>query len=70
MAPANNASSGGSEEETRYPLNAESYRLLCKIGSGVSVVVYMAVCLPLGSSAVVAIKAIDLERSRVDRRDA
>ena len=52
----------------------ESYRLLCKIGSGVSSVVYKAVCLPLGSSAVVAIKAIDLELSRVDldgvRREA
>ena len=78
MAPANNVSNGGSEEEARYPLNAESYRLLCKIGSGVSAVVYKAVCLPLGSSssssAVVAIKAIDLERSRVDldgvRREA
>ncbi|XP_066355648.1 LOW QUALITY PROTEIN: serine/threonine-protein kinase BLUS1-like [Miscanthus floridulus] len=73
MAPANNASSGGSDE-ARYPLNAESYRLLCKIGSGVSAVVYKAVCLPLGSSAVVAIKAIDLERSRADldgvRREA
>jgi serine/threonine protein kinase len=65
MAPPANASSGGSEE-ARYPLNAESYRLLCKIGSGVSAVVYKAVCLPLGSSAVVAIKAIDLERSRAD----
>ncbi|CAD6269026.1 unnamed protein product [Miscanthus lutarioriparius] len=73
MAPVNTASSGGSDE-AMYPLNAESYRLLCKIGSGVSAVVYKAVCLPLGSSAVVAIKAIDLERSRVDldgvRREA
>ena len=73
MASANTASSGGSDE-ARYPLNVESYRLLCKIGSGVSAVVYKAVCLPLGSSAVVAIKAIDLERSRVDldgvRREA
>lgn len=65
MAAANNAASGGGDE-ARYPLNAESYRLLCKIGSGVSAVVYKAVCLPLGSSAVVAIKAIDLERSRAD----
>ncbi|CAD6268846.1 unnamed protein product [Miscanthus lutarioriparius] len=76
MAPANNASSGGNEGEARYPLNAESYRLLCKIGSGVNAVVYKAVCLPLGSSAsaVVAIKAIDLERSRANldgvRREA
>lgn len=52
----------------KYPLNAESYRLLCKIGTGVSAVVYKAVCLPLGS-AVVAIKAIDLERSRANLDD-
>uniref|UniRef100_A0A0E0KHF3 Protein kinase domain-containing protein n=1 Tax=Oryza punctata TaxID=4537 RepID=A0A0E0KHF3_ORYPU len=51
--------------QARYPLDAASYRLLCKIGSGVSAVVYKAVCLPLGS-AVVAIKAIDLERSRAN----
>ncbi|KAK3138912.1 hypothetical protein QOZ80_5AG0375070 [Eleusine coracana subsp. coracana] len=55
----------GSGSEVKYPLNAESYRLLCKIGSGASAVVYKAVCLPLGS-AVVAIKAIDLERSRAN----
>ncbi|KAL5210774.1 hypothetical protein ABZP36_006397 [Zizania latifolia] len=57
------AAGGGGE--ARYPLDAESYRLLCKIGSGVSAVVYKAACLPLGS-AVVAIKAIDLERSRAN----
>ncbi|KAL6643454.1 hypothetical protein ACP70R_018220 [Stipagrostis hirtigluma subsp. patula] len=54
--------------EARYPLDAASYRLLCKIGSGVSAVVYKAACLPLGS-AVVAIKAIDLERSRANLDD-
>ncbi|KQJ98661.1 serine/threonine-protein kinase BLUS1 [Brachypodium distachyon] len=53
---------------TKYPLNRESYRLLCKIGSGVSAVVYKAACLPLGS-APVAIKAIDLERSRANLED-
>ncbi|CAL4892532.1 unnamed protein product [Urochloa decumbens] len=62
-------------EVTRYPLDAGSYRLLCKIGSGVSAVVYKALCLapPPGSSspspAVVAIKAIDLERSRANLDD-
>ncbi|KAJ1263292.1 hypothetical protein BS78_09G172200 [Paspalum vaginatum] len=60
------ASGGG--EANKYPLNAESYRLLCKIGSGVSAVVYKALCLPLGS-AVVTIKAIDLERSRANLDD-
>ncbi|OEL33994.1 Serine/threonine-protein kinase BLUS1 [Dichanthelium oligosanthes] len=58
----------GDGGEVKYPLDAESYRLLCKIGSGVSAVVYKAVCLPLGS-AVVAIKAIDLERSRANLDD-
>lgn len=52
-------------QQARYPLDAGSYRLLCKIGSGVSAVVYKAACVPLGS-AVVAIKAIDLERSRAN----
>lgn len=66
MAPDNTSGGGG---EVKYPLNAESYRLLCKIGSGVSAVVYKAVCLPLGPSAVVAIKAIDLERSRANLDD-
>ncbi|KAF0909959.1 hypothetical protein E2562_001212 [Oryza meyeriana var. granulata] len=69
--PSAMASAGGGDHaagvggEARYPLDAGSYRLMCKIGSGVSAVVYKAVCLPLGS-AVVAIKAIDLERSRAN----
>ncbi|XP_039839181.1 serine/threonine-protein kinase BLUS1-like isoform X2 [Panicum virgatum] len=63
------AMAGDAGGEVKYPLGAESYRLLCKIGSGVSAVVYKAVCLPLGSSAVVAIKAIDLERSRANLED-
>ncbi|PVH62810.1 hypothetical protein PAHAL_3G406700 [Panicum hallii] len=63
------AMAGDPGGEVKYPLDAESYRLLCKIGSGVSAVVYKAVCLPLGSSAVVAIKAIDLERSRANLDD-
>ncbi|EHA8586383.1 serine/threonine-protein kinase BLUS1 [Cocos nucifera] len=51
-----------------YPLDSGSYRLLYEIGSGVSAVVYKATCLPL-NSAVVAIKAIDLERSRANLDD-
>ncbi|CAL4907054.1 unnamed protein product [Urochloa decumbens] len=74
MAGSGDNATGG--EVTRYPLDAGSYRLLCKIGSGVSAVVYKALCLapPPGSSpssapAVVAIKAIDLERSRANLDD-
>uniref|UniRef100_M8BMX5 Serine/threonine-protein kinase OSR1 n=1 Tax=Aegilops tauschii TaxID=37682 RepID=M8BMX5_AEGTA len=62
---ADDAGAGG---EAKYPLNPECYRLLCKIGSGVSAVVYKAACLPLGSVPV-AIKAIDLERSRANLED-
>ncbi|MQL98199.1 hypothetical protein Taro_030900 [Colocasia esculenta] len=51
-----------------YPVEARSYRLLHEIGSGVSAVVYKAVCLPLDST-VVAIKSIDLERSRANLDD-
>uniref|UniRef100_A0A0D9VXE2 Protein kinase domain-containing protein n=1 Tax=Leersia perrieri TaxID=77586 RepID=A0A0D9VXE2_9ORYZ len=62
------AGGSGGDNATSYPLDAGSYRLVCKIGSGVSAVVYKALCLPLGASpsAVVAIKAIDLERSRAN----
>ncbi|CAN6338191.1 unnamed protein product [Urochloa humidicola] len=71
------ASGGGDDAtggEARYPLDANSYRLLCKIGSGVSAVVYKALCLapappPSSAPAVVAIKAIDLERSRANLED-
>ncbi|XP_062201673.1 serine/threonine-protein kinase BLUS1 [Phragmites australis] len=66
--PSAMAGDASGDGEVKYPLNAESYRLLCKIGSGVSAVVYKAVCLPL-RSAVVAIKAIDLERSRANLDD-
>lgn len=51
--------------DASYPLDARAYKLLHEIGSGVSAVVYKAACLPL-NSAVVAIKAIDLERSRAN----
>ncbi|KAF5189778.1 kinase [Thalictrum thalictroides] len=59
------------EEENRkmsYPLDPNSYRIFQKIGCGVSATVYKAVCLPMNST-VVAIKAIDLERSRANLDD-
>ncbi|KAK9130066.1 hypothetical protein Sjap_010553 [Stephania japonica] len=56
-----------------YPLDPTSYKILQKIGNGVSATVYKAACLPMNSS-IVAIKAIDLERSRANldnvRREA
>lgn len=48
-----------------FPLDPHSYRLLHEIGSGVSAVVYKAACLALDSTPV-AIKSIDLERSRAN----
>ncbi|CAA6667990.1 unnamed protein product [Spirodela intermedia] len=61
------------QRDASYPLDARAYKLLHEIGSGVSAVVYKAACLPL-DAAVVAIKAIDLERSRANldnvRREA
>ncbi|XP_073013550.1 serine/threonine-protein kinase BLUS1 [Typha latifolia] len=51
-----------------YPLDSKSYKLLCEVGSGVSAVVYKAACLPM-DSAIVAIKSIDLERSRANLDD-
>ncbi|KAG6488978.1 serine/threonine-protein kinase BLUS1-like [Zingiber officinale] len=55
---------------TAYPLDPKSYRLLYEVGSGVSAVVYKAACLHHPSSSpVVAIKSIDLERSRANLDD-
>ncbi|KAH0914786.1 hypothetical protein HID58_029232 [Brassica napus] len=48
-----------------FPLDAEAYEIICKIGVGVSASVYKAVCIPMNST-VVAIKAIDLDQSRAD----
>ncbi|KAF9605798.1 hypothetical protein IFM89_018525 [Coptis chinensis] len=59
------------EEENRkmrYPVDPNSYMILQKIGCGVSATVYKAACLPMNST-VVAIKAIDLERSRANLDD-
>ncbi|WOL14391.1 hypothetical protein Cni_G23171 [Canna indica] len=63
------AEEGGADNAiAMYPLDSKSYRLLYEVGSGVSAVVYKAACLPL-DSAVVAIKSIDLERSRANLDD-
>lgn len=60
------------DEEPRnmpmYPLDAKSYHIMQEVGSGVSGVVYKAACIPM-NSAVVAIKAIDLEKSRANLDD-
>ncbi|QCE09057.1 serine/threonine-protein kinase BLUS1 [Vigna unguiculata] len=52
----------------QYPLDSSSYKLLNEIGAGVSAVVYKAICIPMNSAAV-AIKSIDLDRSRPDLDD-
>ncbi|KAH6831762.1 Protein kinase superfamily protein [Perilla frutescens var. hirtella] len=56
-----------------YPLDSNCYKILDEIGKGVSATVYKAICIPMESS-VVAIKAIDLEKSKADfenvRREA
>ncbi|KAH6778026.1 Protein kinase superfamily protein [Perilla frutescens var. frutescens] len=56
-----------------YPLDSNCYKILDEIGKGVSAIVYKAICIPMESS-VVAIKAIDLEKSKADfenvRREA
>ncbi|KAH7858038.1 hypothetical protein Vadar_019387 [Vaccinium darrowii] len=60
-------------KRTTYPLDPTSYKIVDEIGRGVSAIVYKAICIPV-SSTVVAIKAIDLDKSRTDldsvRREA
>ncbi|KAM7462941.1 hypothetical protein LguiA_031062 [Lonicera macranthoides] len=63
-------------EESRklqYPLDSNSYKILNEIGRGLSAIVYKAICIPMNNSPV-AIKTIDLDRSRADlenvRREA
>ncbi|KAE9453047.1 hypothetical protein C3L33_15046, partial [Rhododendron williamsianum] len=60
-------------KRTNYPLDKCSYRILDEIGRGVSAIVYKAICVPM-DSALVAIKAIDFNKSRTDfdtvRREA
>ncbi|KAL3634498.1 hypothetical protein CASFOL_021552 [Castilleja foliolosa] len=50
-------------QEQTYPLTPNSYIILSEIGRGTSATVYKAICIPLNSS-LVAIKAIDLEKSK------
>ncbi|KAL1298304.1 hypothetical protein AAHE18_18G022900, partial [Arachis hypogaea] len=57
-----------SPRRLQYPLDSTSYKLLDEIGSGVSAVVYKAICIPINSS-LVAIKSIDLDGSRPDFDD-
>nr|DAD19819.1 TPA_asm: hypothetical protein HUJ06_021282 [Nelumbo nucifera] len=56
----------------QYPLDHSSYKILAMIGDGVSAIVYKAEC--LSNSSAVAIKAIDLDRSKANldyiRREA
>ncbi|KAL4024812.1 hypothetical protein IC575_013183 [Cucumis melo] len=52
----------------QFPLDSTSYKIIDEIGVGVSAVVYKAICIPM-NSVVVAIKAIDLDRSRADFDD-
>ncbi|XP_075504027.1 serine/threonine-protein kinase BLUS1-like [Primulina tabacum] len=54
-----------SSRNNQYPLDSRCYEILDEIGRGVSAIVYKAICIPLNSS-VVAIKAIDLEKTRAD----
>ncbi|PIN15570.1 Ste20-like serine/threonine protein kinase [Handroanthus impetiginosus] len=49
----------------QYPLDSNCYKILDEIGRGVSAIVYKAICIPMDSS-VVAIKVIDLDKSRAD----
>ncbi|XP_058200565.1 serine/threonine-protein kinase BLUS1 [Rhododendron vialii] len=67
------AQPGQEPKRTNYPLDPHSYRILDEIGRGVSAIVYKAICDPM-DSALVAIKAIDFNKSRTDfdtvRREA
>ncbi|GLT99449.1 hypothetical protein SLE2022_168870 [Rubroshorea leprosula] len=53
------------DPKPQFPLDSHSYRILDEIGAGVSATVYKAECVPM-NSALVAIKAIDLDRLRPD----
>ncbi|OIW08998.1 hypothetical protein TanjilG_05974 [Lupinus angustifolius] len=54
-------------KRVQYPLDSSSYKILDEIGAGVSAIVYKAICVPMNS--LVAIKSIDLDRSRPDCDD-
>ncbi|CAM8998425.1 unnamed protein product [Rhodiola kirilowii] len=51
-------------QKPQYPHGPSSYQIIDEIGVGVSAVVYKAECIPL--KATVAIKAINLDRSKAD----
>ncbi|XP_015935353.1 serine/threonine-protein kinase BLUS1 [Arachis duranensis] len=68
MATKDSSSELESPRRLQYPLDSTSYKLLDEIGSGVSAVVYKAICIPINSS-LVAIKSIDLDGSRPDFDD-
>ncbi|XP_004486832.1 serine/threonine-protein kinase BLUS1 [Cicer arietinum] len=55
-------------ERVHYPLDSSSYKIIDEIGAGNSAVVYKALCIPINSTPV-AIKSIDLDRSRPDLDD-
>ena len=55
-------------ERVQYPLDSSSYKIVDEIGAGNSAVVYKAICIPINSTPV-AIKSIDLDRSRPDLDD-
>ncbi|CAK8535914.1 unnamed protein product [Lathyrus sativus] len=55
-------------ERVQYPLDSSSYKIIDEIGAGNSAVVYKAICIPINSTPV-AIKSIDLDRSRPDLDD-
>ncbi|CAL5392500.1 unnamed protein product [Camellia sinensis] len=50
--------------KVQYPHDSTCYKITDEIGRGVSAIVYKAICIP--NSTVVAIKSIDLDRSRTE----
>ncbi|KAA8525340.1 hypothetical protein F0562_007242 [Nyssa sinensis] len=52
----------------QYPLDSKCYQILDEIGRCASAIVYKAICVPVNST-VVAIKAINRDRSRPDFQD-
>ncbi|KAK9665737.1 hypothetical protein RND81_14G132600 [Saponaria officinalis] len=52
-----------------YPPDPKSYKIIAEIGSGVSAIVYKAICLtipPSSPSSIIAIKSIDVDQSKAD----
>ncbi|KAK3009865.1 hypothetical protein RJ639_011879 [Escallonia herrerae] len=65
MAHQEELESHTNTSKTQYPLDPSSYKILAEVGRGLSAVVYKAACLPVNAAAV-AIKSIDLDRSKAD----